>query len=131
MIILQSKVKQGKTTELIKRFMQDENPATLITDEMTLYGVADIVKRLKSEGVSFNQEAIKNTIHTKPDYGCYRVAKGITDRNLYIDSRISQNTFEDVKKKYRLLEKENDIKITITKQLPMSNVLEGVYVVEI
>ncbi len=127
MIILQSKPKRGLTTELIRRFMKDETPAVFITDDMTPHGVEDIMRRLKPNGDNFNQDIIC----VSPDYGCYRVAKGITDKNLYVDSHISRNTFESVKNKYKLLEKERGITVTISRQLPADSILEGVYVTEV
>ncbi len=131
MIILQSKPKRGRTTELIKRFMEDKSPAILITDDMTPHGVEDIMRRLKLNGDNFNQDIAKSSIHVSPDYGCYRAAKSIANKNLYIDSHISRNEFENVKNQYKLLEKENGITVTISRQLPADSILEGVYVVEI
>lgn len=130
MIILQSRPKRGRTTELIKRFMEDETPATLITDNMSPYDVGDIIRRLKPNDNNFSQNTTKGAIHVSPNYGCYRVAKGITDKNLYIDSLIPRDTFESVKNKYKLLEKEHGITVTISRQLPADSDVEGIEIVE-
>lgn len=131
MIILKSKPKRGVTTELIKRFIKDEDFATLISDNLTLYEIWSIIESLNSSGVEIvNRE--KKEIHTY-SYGTnlYQAIEGEILGNIYITNSIPKDDFKDVQKYCKTYEDRNDITITITQQLLANEIIEGVHVIEI
>lgn len=129
MIILKSKPKQGRITELIKRFMEDKSMATLISDNLTLYDICNIEEYLSSNGTKFVNRKKKKIYTDETDL--YEVIEDEALGNIYVANSIPKDDFKDVKEYCKAHEDRNDITITITQQLPADSILEGVYVVEI
>lgn len=132
MIILQAKTKQGKSKELIKRFITDEKSATLITDELSLSDIYRIIELLNQEGYDICNKEMKN-IKTKRFTNCSAdyyamILDGLTE-NLYLDIHISKNDFKDIKKFCKDLEREYCGTITLVEQLPANSDIKGVNVV--
>lgn len=129
MIILKSKPKQGRITELIKRFMEDKSMATLISDNLTLYDICNIEEYLSSNGTKFVNRKKKKIYTDETDL--YEAIEDEALGNIYIANSILKDDFKDVKEYCKAHEDRNDITITFTQQLPADSILEGVYVVEI
>lgn len=132
MIILQSKAKQGKSMELIKRFITDTKPATLITDELSLSSIYEKIKLLKQEGYVVNNETLNIEIMEfstcEDDY--YNMLQGRFTENLYLDIHLSRDAFENIKHYCKGIEREYGTDITIVEQLPANSKITGVNVVE-
>lgn len=132
MIILQAKTKQGKSKELIKRFIMDKKSATLITDELSLNDIYGIIKLLDYEGYDISNKEMKN-IETMQFTNCnadyYKMIQDRFTENLYLDVHIPKDVFKDIKKFCKDLEREYGGTITIVEQLSTNSNIEGINVV--
>ena len=133
MIILQAKTKQGKSRELIKRFILDKKSATLITDELGLEDIYKIIKDLEEEGYEINNSDIKN-IKTMQYANCnadyYGIAEDRYIDSLYLDIHMPKSIISSIKEYRKDLEREYGIKTTLTEQLPADSDVAGVRIVE-
>ena len=119
MIIVQSKVKQGKTTELIRRFCEDEYPASLLSDELNLYEIRDIIKR---ENFTINNKETKRIFYVNIDKDNYEdIIRSCHSESVYLDIRSSKDKKYNVQDIFTNLEKQYAISITMTEQLPANS----------
>lgn len=124
MIIIQGKQGKGVKRELIKRFCEDCESATLLTDELNTDDILTIINDLKKDGLEISDEHEKN-IRTNLFVNCeeefYLVLGKIDTQSIYVDLCISDKNRLKIKDFCMGLEREYGMQFIFTEQLSLNS----------
>ena len=134
MIIIASKAGQGRSNEMIRRFMDDSRMAIYITDEFSLGIIGKKMQRLKvkyrSGETSREFKAISAIGKDLSLADYFKIIGGYEDYIVYLDLSLSPDLLQDVK----LFCKGSDMPykdhIHMTHQLNANSNIEGVQIYE-
>ena len=133
MNIIQGKVKSGTTNELLKRFLEDTNSATFISDEI---GIEEILKKsqyLQSNGVDIvdrESKQIKTSVFTNCNSDYYKTVQDLNTKSIYLDIHISRDFKQTFINFCVDMEKEYGLNIAIIEQLSADSSIKGINVLE-
>lgn len=135
MIIIQGRAGIGIKSKLIKDFCRDSNPATLITDQLTLSEIFNKMKTLDIlDNLDWSTQESKNIL-TEQNINCdadyYNLIGSINTTSVYIDLCFSKSWKDDIIKFCLGLEREYGVKYLMTETLPVDSKILGINIIEL
>lgn len=133
MIIIQGRAGSGTTNELLKRFLEDTNSATFISDEIGIEEIFNKAQYLQSNGfdiVDKESKQIKTAMFTNYNSDYYSMIQSLNTKSIYLDLHIYgdfRQTFIDFCSN---IEKEYELNIVMIEQLPVNSDIKGIKVLE-
>lgn len=128
MIIIKSRINQGRIPELVKRFIQDPYKAVLISDEMDKYDVYQTYSRFSETDKFVGEKQVYKVSYSTLDEYLEIIHQYHTD-NIYLDITLANPATELPKliAYCKNLELSNNTEITLTVQLN-ANADRGIFV---
>lgn len=133
MNIIQGRAGTGTTKELLKRFLEDTDSATFISDEI---GIAEIFSKrqyLQSNGVNIIDEEskqIKTNMFANCNSDYYEMVQNLNTKSIYLDIHISRD-FKQIFIDFCVdIEREYGLNIVMIEQLSADSDIKGINILE-
>jgi hypothetical protein len=133
MKIIYSKAGQGRTNELLRRFLKEGKSASFLTDRLNLNDIIRKIEKLKKDGediCDLEGKEVKTNMNVNCNSDYFNIIHSLNSQKMFLDLSIPKSFKNQFKSFCMEMEREYGLDIWLAEQLPVDSEIEGLKIVE-